>query len=161
MSTDSAAVSSTLSEVRARLVWWRASALIASEQLGRWITETSTASLAPVYAAWSQHQSLIVALVEDRYPVIPDVAEIDLEAETDAARRDLADLAGRLGTAHDDAARLHAFIDVVVEPMIAAAHDWAAATPAAVDAPTHRLIATLRAGLERDRAEAAALTAGL
>ena len=161
MSMEPAAVSSTLSEVRARLVWWRASALIASQQLGRWITETSTASLAPVYAAWSQHQSRIVALVEDRYPVIPHVAEIDLEAETDAARRDLAGLADRLGAAHDDAARLQAFIEVVVEPMIAAAHDWAAATPAAVDAPTHRLIATVIAGLERDRDEAAALTAGL
>ena len=161
MSMEPAAVSSTLGELRARLVWWRAGALIASQQLGRWITETSTASLAPVYAAWSQHQSRIVAMVEDRYPVIPHVAEIDLEVETDAARRDLTGFADRLGTAHDDEARLTAVIEAVLEPMIAAARDWSTVTPAAVDAPTRRLIVTLIAGLERDRAEAEALIAGL
>ncbi len=151
--------SSTLADLRHRLVWWRARALIVSEQVGRWITETSSAPLAPVYAAWSQHQSRIVEAVEDRYPVIPHVSEIDLEAETATAMADTGDLAERLAGAHDDDARINAFIDAVLEPMLAAAHDWLAITPPAVDAPTHRLITVLIDDLERDRAAAERLRA--
>ncbi len=146
--------SSTLAELRVRLVWWRARSLIVSEQVGRWITETSTAALAPIYAAWSQHHSRIVESVEDRYPVIPHVSEIDLEAETAAAVAESGDLAERLAGAHDDATRLDAFIDAAANPMIAAAHDWLAVTPPRVDAPTYRLITGLIDDLERDRAEA-------
>jgi hypothetical protein len=141
----------TLDELRDRLAWLRAIALIATEHVGRWAGDTGDDALAPTYAAWSQHLSWYAELVERRDPVIPHLQRPDLEARTDAARRALDHLDQRLAAAVDDTARIAVLNEGVRVPMIVELRRWQVDLSAGLDGPTDRLIALVLSDLERDR----------